>query len=199
MRTVADDRKRRVVAHGSHWLLGGGGHRDDGAFDVFLPEAEVHQFAVIIAHAVIHMPATLQFLQLHAILIQPFAIGMGFRQLFLDFTVVINLTLLSVDEQDFSRLQTTFAHDVSWFEIHHAHLAGHHHHTILGDGVTAWAQSVSVEHSACVASVAEQQCGGTVPRFHKNGVILVESLQVLTDGVLVVETLRNENGHRLWQ
>ena len=124
---------------------------------------------------------------------------MCLRQLLLDFSVIIYLAFLRVDEQNLSGLQTSLAHHVARFEVHHTHFTCHDHHTTLGYGVAAGTQTVSVQHAAGKASVAEEQGSGTIPRLHQDGVILVERLQVFADGVLVVETLWHENRHRLRQ
>ena len=124
---------------------------------------------------------------------------MGLGQLLFDFTIVVNLSFLGVNQQNLSWLQTTFAHYVARLKVHDTNLRGYHHHTTLGNGITTGAQTVSVQHTACIATIAKQQCSWSVPRFHQDRVILVESLQVFADGVLVVETLRYQNSHRLWQ
>ena len=67
------------------------------------------------------MATAFQFLQLHSVLTKPLAVGMCLGKLFLDLTVVVYFTILRVDEKDFSWLQTTFAHHISWLEVHHTH------------------------------------------------------------------------------
>ena len=124
---------------------------------------------------------------------------MCLRQLLLDLTVVVNLSFLRVDEQDLSRLQASLADHVARFEVHHTYLTGHHHHALSGDSIAAGAKAVPVEHSAGIAPVRKQQGSRTVPRLHQDRVVFVEGLQVLRDRVLVIETLRNEYRHRLWQ
>ena len=96
-------------------------------------------------------------------------------------------------------MQPSLAHDVHGVEVHHPCLTGYNHHAALCDGVAAGTQPVAVEHAAGIASVGEQQGSRSVPRLHQNTVVLVECLQVVADGVLVVETLWNQNGHGLWQ
>ena len=164
--TVRDDGQRSVVTHGGYRFLTGCGHGDDGLVDILLTKAEGHQLGVEIAHAVIHLTTTLQFLQLHAILVQPVAIRMGLGQLLLNLAVVVYLTFLRINQQDLTWLQTTLRHHIARLEVHHANLRGYHHHTLLGDGVATGAQTVSVEHTTCIATIAEQQCSRTVPRFH---------------------------------
>ncbi len=199
LRAVTDDGQRRVVAHGCHGLLSGSSHRDDGTVDVLLSIAELDEPPLQMVHAVLHVATALQLLQLHAVLAEPLAVGMGLGQLGLDLAVVVDAALLRVDEQDLARLQSAFADHVARLEIHHAHFRGHHHHTLLRDGIARGAQTVAVEHAARIASVAEEQGGGSVPRLHQYRVVFVEGLQVFADGVLVIKTLRHEDGHGLRQ
>ena len=124
---------------------------------------------------------------------------MCLSELFLDLTVVVDLTFLRINQQDLSWLQATFRYHITGFKIHHANLTGNYHHTLFSDGIATGAQAVSVEHTTCVATIAEQQGCRTVPRLHQDGVILVEGLQILRDGVLVVEALRHQDSHRLRQ
>ncbi len=123
------------------------------------------------------MTSALQILQLYAVGAQPFLVGVSLGQTFFDFSVVIDFAFLSVDEQEFSWLQTSFLGYLSWLEVHHAYLACHYHHALVGDGVSAWTKSVSVEHTTCVSSIAKEQGCRSVPRFHQDGVVLIESLQ----------------------
>ena len=199
LRAVADDGQRRVVTHGGNRLLTGRSHGDDGLVDVLLSEAKRQQPALQVAHAVVHVPPALQLLQLHAVLTEPLAVGVRLGQLLLQLTVVPYLSLLRVDEQNLARLQPPLAHHVARLKIHDAHLRGHHHQALPGNGVTAGAQPVPVKHAAGIAAVAEQQGGRTVPRLHQDGVVLVERLQVFADGVLVVEALRHQYGYCLRQ
>ena len=197
--TVADDGQRCVVTHRRHGLLSGRGHRDDGTVDILLPVAELDEPLLQMVHAVRHVATALQLLQLHAVLAEPFAIGMGLGQLFLDLAVVVDPALLRVDEQNLSRLQTAFADHVARLEVHHAHFRGHHHHALLRYRIARGAQTVAVEHAAGIATIREQQGGWTVPRLHQYRVVFVERLQVLADRVLVVERLRHQDSHRLRQ
>ncbi len=130
---------------------------------------------------------------------QPLAVGTRGGKLLLEFAVVEDFAFLSVDEQDFAWLQTTFFLDFRRFEIDYSGLTCHHHHIVVGDEVACRAQTVTVEHSAGIAAVAEKQCGRAVPRLHKDGVIFVEGFQVLADRVLIVERLRYEHRHSVRQ
>ena len=135
LRALAYDSERGVITHGSDRFLTHRTHWHDSAVDVFLTETEGSQFAVVVAYAVFHFASALEFLQLDAVRREPLAVGMLLGQFLLDFSVVVDFSLLRVDEQNLAWLEPTLAHHVTGFEVHDADLAGHHHHTLFGDGV----------------------------------------------------------------
>ena len=199
LRTVADDCQWRVITHCCYRLLPCSCHGHHSLVDILLTKTEVDEFPFIVLNRVLHMATALQLLQLDAVRREPFAVWMCLGEFLLDFAIIVYLALLRVDEKNLSGLQTSLAHHVTRLEVHHTHFTCHHYHTALGDGVAAGTQTISVQHAASKASVAEEQGSGTIPRLHQDGVILVESLQVFADGVLVVETLRHKNRHCLRQ
>ena len=144
------------------------------------------------------MATALQLLQLDAVGGQPLTVGMLIGQLLLDLTIVVDLTLLGVDQQDLTRLQTGLLSNLRRIEVHYTYLRGHHHRIVLGDGVTSRTESVTVEHTTGKTTVREQQGGRTVPWLHQDGMVLIESFQILTDRVLVVERLRYQHAHGMW-
>ena len=117
----------------------------------------------------------------------------------LDFTIVIDFSLFGIDEQNFSWLEPAFLCDFGRFEIHHSHFRRHNHGIVVRDGVARRTQSVSVEHTPDEPPIREKKCRRSVPRLHKDGMVFVERLEVLTDWVLVVEALRHENRHGMWE
>ena len=199
LRPVAQHGQRRVVTHRGCRLLTVHGHRHNRRVDVLGPIAEHDLLLQQVLRAVLHVAPALQFLQLDAIRREPLAVRMLIGQLLLDFSVVINLSLLRVDEQDFSRLQASLLGNLRRVEVHHAHLRGHYHRVVLRDGIPRRSQSIPVEHTARKASVREQQGGRAVPRLHQDGVVLIERLQILRYRVLVVETLRHQHTHSVGQ
>ena len=124
---------------------------------------------------------------------------MSLGQLLLDFAVVVDASFLRVNQKNLSRLQPSLAHHIARLKVHHAHLRGHHHHALAGNGVARGAQAVPVEHTAGIAPVAEEQGSRAVPRLHQDGVVFVEGLQVFINRIQVVERLRHQYGHGLWQ
>ena len=199
LRLVGKHCQRCVVTHGSRRLLTVHTHRHDGVIHIFLTVAEHHLLLQEVIDGVAHVATALQFLQLDTVGAQPLTIGMFVSQLLLDLTVVVDLTLLRIDEQDLTGLQTALFGNFRRIEIHHTHFTGHHHHVVLGDGIARGTQTVTVEQTTGEAAVAEEQCGRTVPRLHQDGMIFVESLQIFGNGVLVVETLRHHHSHSVRQ
>ena len=199
LRQVREDGQGRVVAHGGRGFGTCGAHRHHDALHILAGEAEGAQAAVVVRHGVLHLAATAQGVQLDAVGRQPAAVGTGGSQLFLQRAIVVDLTLLRVHHQDFARLQAAFLLDILRLKADDARLAGHHHHVVLGDEVAGGAQAVAVQHAARIASVAEEQGGGTVPRLHQDGVVFIESLQVLADGVLVIERFGHQHRHGMGQ
>ena len=126
-------------------------------------------------------------MELYAVGREPLSVWLGGCKLLLEFSVVVYLALLCIYHENLAWLQTSFLLYVSRIEVHHSHFAGYDHHVVVGDEVACRAQTVAVEHSACKASVAEEEGGWTVPWLHEDGVVLVEGLEVFADGVLVVE------------
>ena len=199
LRTVRDHCQWRVVTHRCHRLLTCCRHRHNRLVDVLLTETEVDELPFIILHRVLHVATALQLLQLDAVRREPFAVWMSLRELLLDLSIIIYLALLRVDEQNLTGLKTALAHHVIGFKVHHTDLGCHDHHAALRNRVAAGTQTVSVEHTTCITTVGEQQCGRTVPRLHQDRMVLIERLQILADRVLVVEALWHENRHCLGQ
>ena len=145
------------------------------------------------------MPTALEILQLNAVCLKPFAIRMSLCQLFLYLAVIVNFAILRVNKQYLTRLQASLANHVAWLEVHHTYFRSHDHQALLRNGVTAGAQTITVEHSACIASVRKEKSGRAVPRFHQYRMIFVEGLEVLAYRVLIVEAFGHEYCHCLRQ
>ena len=189
----------RVVTHRGSRLLTIDSHRCNGVGDILFSVAEHHLFLQQVADGILHMSARLQFLQLDAVGAQPLAVRVFAGELLFDFAVVVNLTLLCVNQQNLSWLQSALFGNLSRLEVHHTHFTCYDNGIVLGDGVACRAQTVAVEHSTCKPSVAEQQGSRTVPGFHQNRVVFVESLQVFRNRVLVVKAFRHQYTHGMRQ
>ena len=196
---VGKHSKRSIITHRSCRFLTLGSHWDDGTVDIFLAKTEFQFLASEVIHTIFHLTTTAKFLQFNTVGVQPLAIWMLGSQTLLDFTIVIDLTFLCIDEENLTRLQATLLGNLSRIEIHDTYFRSHNHHIILGDGIACWAQTVSIEHTTSVAAIAEEQGSRTIPWFHQDRVILIESLQILRDRVFVVEALWHHHSHGVRQ
>ena len=124
---------------------------------------------------------------------------MGTCKSLLDFSVVVDFALLSVDKENLTRLQASLFGNLSRVKVHDTHFGCHDHSVVLGNSISCRTQTVAVEHSSGVSSVAEQQSGRAVPWFHKYRVILVESLQIFGYRILVVEAFGHHHSHSVRQ
>ena len=199
LRLVAQYGQGCVVPHRCRRFQPIDTHRDNGVVDVFRAETE-HQFvARKLRNRIIHLASAFQLFQLDAVGRQPLAVGMFGGKLFFDFPVIIYFPFLCVDKEDFAGLQASLLRYFRGVEIHDTHFRGHQHHVVLRNRVACRAQTVAVEHTAGITSVAEEQRRWPIPRFHQNGIIFVESLQIFRDGILVVKTFRHKEGERMRQ
>ncbi len=120
-------------------------------------------------------------------------------QTLLDFTIIVNLAFLGIDQENLTRLEASLLGNLLWVEVHHTDLGCNDHHVVLGDGVAGRTKTVSIEHTTGIATIAEEQGSRTIPWLHQDRVILIECLQVFGDWVLVVEALRYHDCHGVRQ
>ena len=196
---VGEYGKRGIITHGCSRLLTLGSHRNNGTVDVFLAKTKLQFLASEVFHSVFHFSSAAQLFQFNTVGVQPLAVRMLGSQTLLDFAIIVNLAFLGINQENLTRLQTALLGNLGWVEIHHTYLRSHNHHIVLGDGVAGRAQTVSIEHTTGIAAIAEEQGGRTIPWLHQDRVILIESLQILRDRVLVVETLRHHDSHGMRQ
>ena len=92
-----------------------------------------------------------------------------------------------------------FLQDVLWRSLDDASLGGEDDEIVFGDDVAAGTQAVAVESCADDATVSECDGGGTVPRLHQRGVVLVEGTLVFVHVGIASPSLGNEHGHDVRQ
>ena len=114
-------------------------------------------------------------------------------QCLLELGVVIYLPFLHIHHHHLAGTETPFLAYLGRVEGEDACLGGDDDSVIVSDEITCRAESVTVEHTSGIASVAEQQRRRAVPRLHKYRMILVERLQPRRNRVAVVERLRHEH------
>ncbi len=197
LRTFAQHCQRGVITHRSGRFLTVHSHRHDGSVNIFFSISEEHFLNQQVADGVLGMTAALEGFQLNTTRSQPFFIWMFTGELFLYLTIIIYLTFLSIYKKNLTRLQSSLLNHLSRGDVHHTHFAGHNHRTTTSDGISCRAQAVTVEHTSCIASVAEQQSCRSVPWFHQNRVVFIEGFQIFRYRVAVIPRFRNEHTHRL--
>ena len=196
---VGKHSKRSIITHRSCRFLTLGSHRNDGTIDIFLAKTKLQFLASEVFHTIFHLTSAAQLFQFNTVGVQPLAVRMLLSQALLDFTIVVDLTFLCIDEENLTRLQASLLGNLSRIEIHHTYLRCDYHHIVLGDGVAGRTQTISIEHTTGIAAIAEEQGGRAIPWLHQDRVILIESLQILRDWVLVVEALRHHDSHGVRQ
>ena len=122
---------------------------------------------------------------------------MAVSQSLLDLVVAEDTACLGIDHEYLSRLERPFLDHGTCRDGEASGFRGDSQKAFISDEITGRAKAVAVQHASGVAAVGEEYGGGAVPRFHKDGVVLVEGLQVAPDGVLLVERLRNHHRHHV--
>ena len=199
MRLVGQYSQRCIVTHGSGRLCSVHTHRSQRTLYIFTCKAKGTQPPRIIGNGIRNLTTTTQRIQLNPVGRKPLTIRFGCRQLIFQFAIVIDTSFLGIDQQDFTRLKTTFFLDSFRLEIDDTRLTGYHHHIVFRNQVAGRTQTVTVQHTSGITSIAEQQGCRAIPRFHQNRVVFIKCLQVFTDRVLVVERFRYQHGHGMRQ
>ena len=194
---AAQDRQRRVRAHGARRLCAQTGHRQDEVLDLFVFVAEhLLQTGQLVAGVAGDLDVgNFEVLQLDQIAVDPFTVRLAAGVVFLQLLVVHDFTLHGVHQQHLAGAQTVLALDVGGVAGQDAHLRGEDHPAVLGDVVAAGAQTVAVQHRAHHIAVREQDGCGAVPRLQHGGVILVEVALFLADVLVVLPRFGNGDHH----
>ena len=199
MRLIRQNGQRGIVTHGSRRFGTVVAHRSNGPFNVLAGKSECTKHPVVILYLILYFTSATQGIEFNTVGRQPLTIRFGCGQLFLQFAIIIDFSFLGIDQQNFTWLQTPFFFNVSRFEADDSRFTGNYHYVVLGNQVAGRTQSVTVEHTAGIPSVTEQQGCRPIPWFHQNGVVLIKGFQVFTDRILVVEGFRYQHGHGMWQ
>ena len=148
-----------------------------------------------IGHGVFCVASAMQFCKFYTVGLQPFGIIAAVGKLLFDGVVREDFASLAVHNQNLARLKFSVQFDFVSVNVQCASLRSQNQTVVGGDHIARGAQTVAVEHTASVAAVGEDERCRTVPRLHKNRVILVEGLQVGADGVLLVERFGHHHCH----
>jgi hypothetical protein len=197
-RLVGEDGEGRVVAHRADRLDAIAGHRgeDDALILKGVAERDLPvQQRVVVGRR--HGGCGGQGLELDEMLVEPLAVGTIAGELLLDFGVGDDAALDGVDEEHVTGLQTALLADGFGRQVEHAGLGGHDTEVVVGDVVAAGTQAVAVQHGAHLATVGERDGGGTIPRLHEAGVVLVEGLAGVIHRLVVGPRFGNHHHHRM--
>ena len=116
-------------------------------------------------------------------------------QTLLEFGIIVHPSLTRINHQNLTRLETSLLTDLCRINGKHSGFARYHHRIITGNQIAGRTESVTVKHTSGITSVTEKNGGRSVPRFHQNGMIFIESLQRITDRILAIERFRHEHRH----
>ena len=101
-------------------------------------------------------------------------VGLGGRQLRLDFLILDDATFFQIDQQHLAGLEPPFADDIVFLDRQHARFRCHDDMIIIGHEETRGAQAIAVQRGTDLAAIGEGDGGGAVPWFHQRCVIFVE-------------------------
>ena len=183
---VREDSERGVVAHAADAFLAGFRHRPHQELEVFLGVAERLLTPQQRLGKLVHRAGFLGIVEAQAGVFDPLAVGLGLRELHLEFVVLDDAALFEVDHEHPAGLQAPLFDDLRLGNGQHARLGGEDHQSVAGLEVAGGAQAVAVEHRAHLPPVGKHHRGGAVPGFHHRGVVLVERpAAVVEQGVLL--------------
>ena len=111
----------------------------------------------------------------------------------------MDFAFFRIDEEHFSRTKTTFFANVGCLEFQNTCFRSHYQQIVVCDKVAGRTKTVSVQHTASIATIGEHKVGRTVPWFHKHAVIFVERFQIFRNRVLFVPTFRHKHRKCVWQ
>jgi len=107
-------------------------------------------------------------------LLDPLAVGLGRRQLLLDFVVTDDAPLLQVDQQHLAGLQAPLLDNTFVGDRQHAGFRSHDDEIVVGHQIARRPQAIAVERGADLAAIGERHRRRAVPWFHQGHVVLVE-------------------------
>ena len=128
--------------------------------------------------------------------IQPFSVWICMNVFILAFLIVHNLFLHGIHQEKFSRHQTGLFYDVFLIKIQNAHFGRQYQPVVIQNVITCRAQSVAVKTCADAFPVGKDNRRWSVPWLHHGGVVMVEILLLLRDGIIVFPRFGNHDHQR---
>ena len=127
--------------------------------------------------------------------VQPFAVRMASRIIFLALLVGNDPLLLRIHKEQFSGFEPRLFDDMLRIDIENADLRGEDQLPVVRHIVSGRSQAVPVQRRTDDISVCENDRCRTVPRLHHRRVIVVEVLLLLRHETVVLPRLRNRHHH----
>ena len=196
-RLPGKNRERGVVAHCPDGFVPRLGHRLQDEVEVFERVAEEGLLVDEILGDARGDDLGEEPLDGDAVLLDPAAVGAAARVEGLEFGVFEKAVLREIEPEHGARLETALAGDVRGGDVEDAGLGGEDEEALLGERPARGAEAVAVERRAHARAVRERDGGGTVPRLHERGVVLVEGAHVMAHVVLRAPGLGEEHEHRV--
>src|SRR5690606_36897612 len=174
-RLVGQARERAVVAHRidrvaqllhqrqQHELHGFGGVAEG-------PHARQQRVRI----ETVRLLLGVQIRELDLLILDPFAERPRIGEAFLQLGIVDQATLGEIEQKHLARLQAALGFDIGGIDRQYTDFRRHDDLVVMGDVVTAWTQTVAIEHRADVLAVGEDDRRRTVPRFHDGGIEFVK-------------------------
>jgi hypothetical protein len=182
-------------AHGSDGPLAVDDHRSDQELEILarVPGDLLESEAQLRVHLALRGLCSRKIREPHAAPIDPLAIRLARHVVGLDLLVLDDASLFEIDEEDAPGLQATLLEHVLRRHVENAHLGRHHDEAVLRHDPARGAQAVAVQHRADLASIGERDRGGSVPRLHQEGVVLVVGPELRVHVLVVLPGLRDHH------
>ena len=185
--------QRCIHTHGGNALCPVLCHGKDGGGQILVGVTEglLHKYAFFFAVDGDLLVGDFQILQLHQIVIQPFAVGLSCRIALFQFVIVDDLALHRIHQQHFARAETFLCHDPARGQIHDTHLGGEDQVIIVGDIIPGRTQTIAVQYRAHHIAIGEYDGCRAVPGLHHGCEILIEVFLFLGHDPVVGPGLRD--------
>ena len=129
--------------------------------------------------------------------LQPFRIGAGSRDAFLDLFIRDDAAFFQINQQHLAGLKAPLLDDGFLRQWQNTHLGRHNDQTFVGDIIAGRTQAVAVKRRADLAAIGEGDGCGAVPWLHQSGVVFVERAALLVHQRIAGPGLRDEHHHRM--
>ena len=192
-------RHRRIVAHRADRFLTALGQRAQQL--IALLEGHREHLLIDVELVGLHRLEAGQFgqrrLEIVRVLLEPAAIRIGGLEPLVDIVGMQHLAGLGIDGENLPRPDTALGHHGFRLIVPYPDLGGEGDVAVVGDHPARRTQAVAVEHADGMAAVGHDDTGGTVPRLHVHGIVLVEGAQVAVHGLHVLPRRRHHHAHRV--